>query len=96
MSWFCSTAELFWQCCPRKLEPIEMDPRREAPLTSTGEPDSNKTMDAFSRNDIIRALKGHPSCVEDLCAEVSEERSLILRREDFLKRIIPEVINVRI
>lgn len=67
-----------------------MDPKNEAQTTS-GEPDSNRTMEAFSRSEIIRALKGHPSVVQDLCAQVSEERSLILRKNDLLTKTIPEV-----
>lgn len=82
-----STAELLVKCCPRKLDHIEIDPNRPMPPTDLAE-----SLDAFSRSDIIRALRGHPGCVVDFSKLVGEaERSLFLERERWVDVEIPKV-----
>lgn len=75
-------------CCPRRLQIREMDPNNEAETMTDGKLD---TLGVFAKGDIIRALRGHPSCVEDLCRLVHEENSLLVRKQSILDNDIPKV-----
>eukprot|EP00752_Nemacystus_decipiens_P010689 g9520.t1 len=77
-----STAELFGMCCSRKLNVVELNPKNE-----------DDSYGAFSKSDIVLALRGHPGCVQDLCRcpLVHEERGLLLHRQTLLERVIPEL-----
>lgn len=83
-----STAELFTMCCPRKLLKLEMDPSNKAVIGKDGKSD---TLGVFAESDLIRALQGHPACVQDLCHFVHDERSLFLRNKELLETILPRV-----
>lgn len=65
-----------------------MDPNNEAETMKDGKLD---TLGVFAKGDIIRALRGHPSCVEDLCRLVHEENSLLVRKQFILDNDIPKV-----
>ncbi|CAM9781667.1 unnamed protein product, partial [Scytosiphon promiscuus] len=85
-----STAELFVMCCSRSLSVFEIDPNDEA---ITGPDGKRDRFGAFARSDIVRALRGHPACVQDLCRcrRVHEERGLFLYRKELLEDDIPKL-----
>lgn len=75
-------------CCPRKIQRVELDPQSIAARGRDGKFD---TLGAFAKGEIVRALRGHPACVRDLCRSLHEERSLFLRKKEFLETDIPRV-----
>ncbi|CAN0268831.1 unnamed protein product, partial [Laminaria digitata] len=83
-----STAELLTMCCPRRIHRIELDPNNIAVRGRDGKLD---TLGAFAKGDIVLALRGHPACVQDLCRSLHEERSLFLKKREFLENDIPRV-----
>ena len=83
-----STAELLTMCCSRRIQRVELDPNNIAVRGRDGKLD---TLGAFAKGEIVCALRGHPACVQDLCRSLHDERSLFLRKREFLENDIPRV-----
>lgn len=75
-------------CCSRRIQRVELDPNNIAVRGRDGKLD---TLGAFAKGEIVCALRGHPACVQDLCRSLHDERSLFLRKREFLENDIPRV-----